>query len=73
MSGALIDNNEELMKLSSEIKVEQEQLVSGSVLIDTNDLDRNYIFSVNDKTMVLNTMLFGCIQQNNLYSRRERN
>lgn len=52
MSGTLIDNNEELMKLSSEIKVEQEQLVSGSVLIDTNDLDRNYIFSVNDKTMV---------------------
>lgn len=52
MTGTLIDNNEELMKLSSTLKVEQEQLVSGSVFIDTNELDRNYIFSVNDKTMV---------------------
>ncbi len=52
MTGTLIDNNEELIKLSSTLKVEQEQLVSGSVFIDTNDLDRNYIFSVNDKTMV---------------------
>lgn len=52
MSGTLIDNNEELMKLSSTLKVEQDQLVSGGVFIDTNDLDRNYVFSANDKIMI---------------------
>lgn len=52
MSGSLMDNNEELIKLSSTLKVQQEELVSGNIFIDTNELDRSYIFSVKNKTMI---------------------
>lgn len=52
MSGSLMDNNKELIKLNSTFKVQQDELVSGNIFIDTDKLDRNYIFSANDKTMI---------------------
>ncbi|HPU41906.1 MAG TPA: hypothetical protein PKY26_05830 [Acetivibrio clariflavus] len=53
ISGSLTDNNRELIKLSSEIKVQQEGLSSGKVFIDTDAFERNYIFSVEDNILIL--------------------
>jgi len=52
IEGSLMDNNEELMKLSSTLKVEQDELVSGIVSIDADKIDRDYTFSTKDKTMI---------------------
>jgi hypothetical protein len=52
VSGSLIDNNKEFMKLDSTLKVEQDELVSGEILIDTDKLDKSYTFFASKNNMI---------------------
>ena len=53
ISGTVIDNDEEMMKLNSTLKVQAENLVSGNFSIETGKIGRSYTFSVQDETTVL--------------------
>lgn len=52
VSGSLIDNNKEFMKLDSTLKVEQDELVSGKIFIDTDKLDKNYTFFASESNVI---------------------
>lgn len=53
ISGTVADNDEEMMKLNSTLKVQAENLISGNFFIETDKIGKSYIFSVQDETVIL--------------------
>lgn len=52
MSGSLKDNNKEFTKLTSTIKVAQNEAASGNISIDTDTVDKSYTFFGNENNIV---------------------